>query len=130
MNLDIFNAATMAAPKVPLSHGVLAGGWLHVAGMVARTSEGLIIEDDVVAATLQCLENMEAVLATRQADRSSVVKINVYLTDFVDYPKMNTAFEQFFQGTYPARTTIQAGGLGLGTVEIDAVAYLGDQGRA
>lgn len=126
MTLDIFNAATMAPPKVPLSHGVFAGGWLHVAGMVARRSDGVIVEDDVVAATVQCLENMEAVLATRGADRTSVVKVNVYLTDFADYPHMNTAFEQFFQGTYPARTTIQAGGLGLGAVEIDAVAYLGN----
>jgi 2-iminobutanoate/2-iminopropanoate deaminase len=126
MTLDIFNAATMAPPKVPLSHGVLAGGWLHVAGMVARTSDGTIIEDDVVRATLQCLDNMEAVLATREADRRSVVKVNVYLVDFADYGAMNKAFEEFFDGTYPARTTIQAGGLGLGTVEIDAVAYLGD----
>lgn len=126
MSLDIFNADTMAPPKVPLSHGVLAGGWLHVAGMVARTSDGSIVEDDVLQATLQCLENMEAVLVTRGADRRSVVKVNVYLADFGDYGKMNQAFEQFFTGGYPARTTIQAGALGIGNVEVDAVAYLGD----
>jgi 2-iminobutanoate/2-iminopropanoate deaminase len=126
MPLDIFNADTMAAPKVPLSHGVLAGGWLHVAGMVARTSDGSIVEDDVLQATLQCLENMEAVLATRGADRRAVVKVNVYLADFGDYGKMNQAFEQFFTSGYPARTTIQAGALGIGNVEVDAVAYLGD----
>jgi 2-iminobutanoate/2-iminopropanoate deaminase len=121
--LDIFNADDMAAPTVPLSHGVLAGGWLHVAGMVARTHTGEIIADDVVSATLQCLENMEAVLRTRGLDRRSVVKVTVYLVDFADYGAMNHAFEEFFGGTYPARTTIQAGGLGLGTVELDAVAY-------
>lgn len=126
MTLDKFNADTMAAPKVPLSHGVLAGGWLHVAGMVARSPEGEILAGDIVAATRQCLENMEAVLATRGADRTSVVKVTVYLVDFADYPGMNTAFEEFFDSPYPARTTIQAGGLGLGEVELDAVAYLGE----
>ena len=123
MTLDIFNADELAAPTVPLSHGVLAGGWLHVAGMVARTPAGEIIGDDVVDATLQCLKNMEAVLRTRGLDRRSVVKVTVYLVDFADYGAMNLAFEEFFGGTYPARTTIQAGGLGLGTVELDAVAY-------
>jgi 2-iminobutanoate/2-iminopropanoate deaminase len=123
MKLDIFNADHLAAPTVPLSHGVLAGGWLHVAGMVARTPTGEIIADDAASATRQCLENMEAVLRTRGIDRRSVVKVTVYLVDFADYGAMNRAFEEFFGGTYPARTTIQAGGLGLGTVELDAVAY-------
>jgi 2-iminobutanoate/2-iminopropanoate deaminase len=93
--------------------------------MVARTNTGEIIADDVAAATIQCLENMEAVLRTRGLDRRSVVKLTVYLVDFADYGAMNRAFEVFFSGTYPARTTIQAGGLGLGTVELDAVAYAG-----
>lgn len=125
MTLDIFNADEMAAPTVPLSHGVLAGGWLHVAGMVARTKAGEIISDDILGATLQCLDNMEAVLRTRGLDKRSVVKVTVYLANFGDYGAMNRAFEEFFGGTYPARTTIQAGGLGLGTVELDAVAYAG-----
>ncbi|MGH3757516.1 RidA family protein [Actinophytocola sp.] len=126
MTLDKFNADTMAAPKVPLSHGVVAGGWLHVSGMVARAPGGEIVDGDIVAATRQCLENMEAVLATREVDRTSVVKLNVYLTDFGDYAGMNQAFEEFFDSPYPARTTIQAGALGIGQVELDAVAYLGE----
>ncbi|WP_396448826.1 RidA family protein [Actinomadura sp.] len=125
MTLDKFNADTMAAPKVPLSHGVVVGDWLHVSGMVARARSGEIVEGDIVASTRQCLENMEAVLATRGADRTSVVKVNVYLVDFADYAGMNKAFEEFFESPYPARTTIQAGALGIGEVELDAVAYLG-----
>lgn len=126
MTVDKFNATGMAAPTVPLSHGVRAGGWLQVSGMVARTSTGEILEDDIVGATLQCLHNMEAVLATRDADRSRVTKVTVYLVDFADYQGMNRAFEEFFDQPYPARTTLQAGGLGLGQVELDAVAYLDD----
>ena len=125
MTLDKFNADTLAAPKVPLSHGVVAGDWLHVSGMVARTRSGEIVTGDIVASTRQCLENMEAVLATRGVNRTSVVKVNVYLADFGDFGGMNQAFEEFFESPYPARTTIQAGALGIGEVEIDAVAYLG-----
>ena len=90
-----------------------------------ETPAGEIIADDVVGATLQCLQNMEAVLRTRGLDRRSVVKVTVYLVDLASYGAMNRAFEEFFGGTYPARTTIQAGALGLGTVELDAVAYAG-----
>jgi 2-iminobutanoate/2-iminopropanoate deaminase len=93
--------------------------------MVARTRAGEIVTGDIVASTRQCLENMEAVLATRGVNRTSVVKVNVYLSDFGDFAGMNQAFEEFFESPYPARTTIQAGALGIGEVEIDAVAYLG-----
>src|ERR1700690_606936 len=114
MILDRFNADSMPAPAVPLSHGVLAGGWLYTAGMVARAPDGSIIVDNAQSATQQCLENMEAVLATRGADRNAVVRITVYLDQIADYGAMNLAFDDFFAGVVPARTTIQAGALGLG----------------
>lgn len=126
MTIRRFAARRLAQPAVPLSHGVLAGGWLHVSGMVARTATGEINTSGARPATRQCLENMEAVLQEVGADRSHAVKVQVYLVDFGDYAEMNAAFQEFFYDGLPARTTIQAGGLGLGLVELDAVAYVGD----
>lgn len=119
-----FNAEGMAPPKVPLSHGVLAGGWPQIAGMVARTTDGEIVEDDVTEATIVCLENMLRVVETAGGSKSDITKVNVYLERFEDYGAMNAAFERFFEGSYPARTTIAAGALGIGNVELDGLAYL------
>ncbi|MPZ68467.1 MAG: pyrimidine utilization protein C [Actinobacteria bacterium] len=120
-----FNGNGLAAPKVPLSHGALVDGWLHVAGMVARDKSGQIVDDDAKQATIICLENLMDVVSTAGGTKSDVVKVNVYLKDFGDYPAMNAAFEEFFGGDYPTRTTIESG-LGLGDVELDGVAFIAD----
>lgn len=117
------NGKEMPAPTVPLSHGVLADGWLYVSGMVPRMPDGHIIEDDAKRATLQCLENLLEVVRTAGGGIEDIVKTNVYLADFSDYRAMNEAYIEFFGSPYPARTTIQAGALGIGAVEIDGTAY-------
>jgi 2-iminobutanoate/2-iminopropanoate deaminase len=119
------NGKGMPAPKVPLSHGVIAGGCLYVSGMVPRMADGTIIEGDTKRATLQCLENMLDVVETAGGTIGDIVKTNVYLADFADYAAMNEAYVEFFGDPPPARTTIQAGALGIGDVEIDGTAYLG-----
>ena len=120
-----FNGEGIPGPTVPLSHGVLADGWVYSAGVVGRKPTGEIIEDDQEAATLQCLENLLAIVKTAGGDKSNIVKVTVYLSDFGDYGAMNAAFEAFFDAPYPARTTSQAGALGIGRVELDGVAYVG-----
>ena len=112
-------------PTVPLSHGAMAEGWLYCAGVVGRKPNGEIIENDQREATLQCLENLLAIVKTAGGDKANIVKVSVFLANFDDYAAMNAAFEEFFDPPYPARTTIEAGGLGIGQVELDAVAYIG-----
>ena len=124
------NGKGLPTPKVPLAHGVVADGWLSVSGMVPRRPDGTIIEGDSKQATLQCLENLLDVVETAGGTREDIVKTNVYLADFADYGAMNEAYAQFFGGRPPARTTIQAGALGIGDVEIDGTAYLGRRERA
>ena len=121
-----FNGEGIPAPTVPLSHGVIAEGWLYCAGVVGRRPNGEIIEDDQRAATIQCLENLLAIVKTAGGNKSNIVKVSVFLSDLGDYGAMNAAFEEFFDPPYPARTTIQAGALGIGRVEIDGVAFVGN----
>jgi 2-iminobutanoate/2-iminopropanoate deaminase len=122
-SITLLNGNELPAPKVPLSHGVLAGGWLSVSGMVPRMPDGHIIEGDTKRATLQCLENFVEVVKTAGGSIEDIVKTNVYLADFADYGVMNEAYAEFFGSRHPARTTIQAGALGIGAVEIDGAAY-------
>ena len=122
-----FAAGGLPEPTVPLSHGVVAGDWLHISGMVPRKPDGEIVEEDIRSATLQCLENLLDVVRSAGATMSEIVKTSVFLASFDDYQGMNAAFEEFFEGTYPARTTIEAGRLGIGRIEIDGIAFLGDR---
>lgn len=112
-------------PTVPLTHGIRKGNILQVAGQVAfdpATNE--IVGDDVTTQTRQVMANVRAVLEAGGATWEDVVMCRVYLTDTAHFGEMNDAYREFFDESFPARTTVYVGlppGL---LVEIDALAVL------
>ena len=88
-------------------------------------STGTIMQGGIEAETKQVLENIESVLIEGGVDRSSIVKLTVYLKDFTDFPVINNQFKEFFiDCTYPARSTVEVSKLPMDAmVEIDCIAY-------
>lgn len=81
---------------------------------------------DVKAETHQVMRNLAAVLAAAGASLDAVVKTTIYLTDLGSFAVVNEVYGGYFQGTPPARATVQVSALPKGAqVEIDAVALLG-----
>ena len=69
------------------------------------------------------MRNLEAVLGAAGSRLAQVVRTTIYLTNLADFAAVNAAYATFFEGTPPARTTIQVAGLPKGArVEIDAIA--------
>jgi 2-iminobutanoate/2-iminopropanoate deaminase len=112
-------------PTVPLTHGIRKGNILQVAGQVAvdpATNER--VGDTVFDQTRQVMHNVQAVLEAGGATFDDVVMCRVYLTDLAHFGEMNDAYREFFEESFPARTTVYVGlpeGL---LVEIDALAVL------
>ena len=63
-------------------------------------------------------------LAAGGSDLSKVVKVTIYLTDMVNFPKILEARKRLFTPPYPADTTVEVKGLALPElmVEIDVIA--------
>jgi 2-iminobutanoate/2-iminopropanoate deaminase len=114
----------------PISHftdAVLAGGFLHVSGIVAVDGDGRLVGgDDVVAQTRQVLDNMRAVLAAGGCRFEDVVKVTVFLTDIDDRPKINPLRQEAFGATRPASTLVEVPRLAVegARVEIECVAVV------
>jgi 2-iminobutanoate/2-iminopropanoate deaminase len=112
-------------PTVPLTHGIRKGNILQVAGQVAvdhTTNER--VGDTVFEQTRQVMRNVRAVLEAGGATFEDVVMCRIYLTDVAHFAEMNDAYREFFEESFPARTTVYVGlpeGL---LVEIDAMAVL------
>ncbi|MEI6154417.1 MAG: Rid family detoxifying hydrolase [Deltaproteobacteria bacterium] len=71
----------------------------------------------------QAMKNLEAVVRAGGFAMSDVVKTTIYLTDLACFAEINTVYESFFQGCFPARCTVQVSALPKGAlVEIDAIA--------
>lgn len=115
------------APKAigPYSQAVEEGGFVFTSGVLpVDPVTGEIFGGDVKSQTELVLKNLENILKAAGLQPKHVVKTTVYLTDLTAFAEMNTAYEAFFKGHAPARTTVQVSGLPKGSwVEIDAVAH-------
>jgi 2-iminobutanoate/2-iminopropanoate deaminase len=123
--------STAHAPRPigPYSQGVISGGFLFCSGQIALDPEtGELVTGDVAAQTERVLQNLVAVLREAKMGPENVVKTTVYLADMADFPAMNEVYATFFTAAAPARATVQVSRLPRDVrVEIDAVAYLGQQ---
>ncbi|MCK4356728.1 RidA family protein [Candidatus Bipolaricaulota bacterium] len=107
----------------PYSQGIRAGDLIFVSGQLPANAEGVLIIDDIAAATRQSLENVNAVLSAAGAQMSDVVKATVFLTDMGDFSAMNKVYGEFFSDPFPARACIEVAALPKGAkVEIEVIA--------
>ena len=111
--------APNAAPPL-FSPSVSYGNLLFLSGIGYH--EKATIEE----ATKNVLDELEKNLIAAGSSMDKVLKVNVYLNDIADWPKMNTSYAGRFGKVPPARTTVApAGGIpGNSLVEIDCVAYI------
>ena len=73
--------------------------------------------------TIQAMENIRAILQEAGLDFTRVVQTRIYLTDLQDFTTVNGVYQRYFEGSYPARATVQVAGLPKGAkVEIEMVA--------
>ena len=75
--------------------------------------------------TRQAMDNLKAVLEAHGAGFEQVVKVTAWLTDPADFAEFNKAYAAYFDGPYPARSTLVGGLVAPGAaVEIEALAWL------
>ena len=127
MSTRIVQTDSAPAAIGPYSQGIIAGGFLYTAGMIALdpvTTQ--VVEGDIVAQTRRALDNLQAVLSAAGASWKDVVKTTVYLQDMKDFARMNEVYSSVMGEAKPARSTVQVAALPRGVlVEIDLVAHLG-----
>ena len=117
---------TDAAPKAigPYSQAIAAGGMVFCSGQIPiDPATGNLVEGGIEAQAHQVLRNLAAVLEAAGADLSRVVKTTVFLQSMNDFAAMNGVYAAYFDGTPPARSTIEVAKLPRGAlVEIEAIA--------
>jgi 2-iminobutanoate/2-iminopropanoate deaminase len=105
--MRVLSPTTLGPPAGNYSHGIVAGGFIHVAGTVGIDSNGSV-PDSVADQTRQAIDNVEAILAEAGATLADVVSATVYLTDMADYRAFAQAWGDRFGEHRPARATVRA----------------------
>jgi 2-iminobutanoate/2-iminopropanoate deaminase len=110
-------------PIGPYSQGVQHGDFVFVSGQIGLDPVTGNLPVTVDGQTVQAMENTRAILQEAGLDFTSVVQTRIYLTDLQDFTTVNGVYQRYFEGAYPARSTVQVAGLPKGAkVEIEMVA--------
>ncbi len=117
---------TPSAPKslAPYSPAAEAAGLVFLSGQVGLDPEsGERAREDVAAQAHQVMSNIGAILGDLGLGYEDIVKTTIFLADIDDFATVNEVYASYFEGEYPARTTVQAGALPAAfLVEIEVVA--------
>ena len=122
---NIINTNKAPAAIGTYSQAVESNGILFTSGQVGidpETSE--MVEGGIEDQAIRVLKNIYAILSESGLDKTSIIKLNVFLKDLDDFSIVNETFKEFFgDNEYPARTTVEVSELPLGAlIEIDCIA--------
>ena len=117
---------TPNAPTAPglLSQAVISNGIIYVAGQIHSTDDGKLVEGSMEKKVHQVMKNLAAILKAADADFSNVLKVNVYVTDISELPKLNEVYKTYFTSEpLPAREAVCVKALPLGaSIEMSLIA--------
>ncbi len=110
----------------PYSQAVRAGDLVFVSGQIPLDpTTGALVPGDVREQTQRVMLNLAAVLEAAGGTLQDVVKTTIFLRNLNHFAAVNEVYGEFFQGTPPARATVEVSNLPKGAkVEIDAIAHI------
>ena len=109
----IINTPKAPAPIGPYNQAVLSNNTLYISGQIPiDPSNGQLIEDDRKKDTLQCMENLRAILKAAHMSFKDVVKATIFVKDMNSFSDINEVYGSFFNPeTAPARETVEVSNL-------------------
>ena len=112
-------------PVSHYAHACRAGDRLWISGMVGADANGHVPKD-VVEQFQLALGTVDAVLRSQGGKPAHIVKVQIFLTDINDRPKINPLRQSYFGEHRPASTLVEVSALVAPTmkVEIEAEAVL------
>ncbi len=108
------------------SQAVKANGFIFVSGQIPIDPKiGEVVAEDIEGQTRQVLENIKSILEAGDSSLAKVVKITVFLKDIKNLPQVNKVFEEYFEGEFPARESVEVSRLPRDAeIEISAIAVV------
>ena len=121
--MELLESKNLPEAIGPYSQATRENGFIYTSAQIPLTIDGKIVERDIKKQTRQVLENLRILLEDSKSSLDAVVKVNVYLENMDDFGVVNVLFAEAFADHKPARTTIEARRLPMGSmIVMDAIA--------
>jgi 2-aminomuconate deaminase len=131
--------AGKATPRGNYPHFRRAGDFIFVSGTSSRRADNTIagaavaadgrVAFDIREQTRAVIENIREILQAAGSDLAECVEITTYLVDMSDFAGYNAVYNEYFDASGPARTTVAVRELPHPhlRIEIRAVAFAGQR---
>ncbi|WP_286752205.1 MULTISPECIES: Rid family detoxifying hydrolase [Sphingobacterium] len=107
----------------PYNHSTRYGNLIFVSGQIGFDPKTNALKNGVEEQTVQILENLKMILEDNQSDLKHVTKTTIFLKDLNHFETVNAIYSKFFNGRFPARSTIEVTSLPRGAdIEIECTA--------
>ncbi|MFD0618129.1 RidA family protein [Paenibacillus sp. GCM10027629] len=119
--------STQNAPGAigPYSQAAKIGNLVFVSGQLPINPQTNEMPESVEEQAKQSLENVKAILEAAGCNLKNVVKTVIFLKDMNTFAKVNEVYSSYFEGNYPARSTIEVARLPKDAlVEIEVTAFI------
>ena len=107
--------------------GYRVGNLVFVSGQAAIDDQGKVVgAGNFDAQAEKAFDNLRRVLEAGGSSMKKIVKVNIYLTDMANFPKIVALRAGHFSKPYPADTIVEVRGLALKElmIEIEAMALV------
>jgi reactive intermediate/imine deaminase len=119
---------TDAAPKAigTYSQAVRVGDTVYLSGQIPLDPVTMqVVSGDIDTEIRRVFDNLAAVAKAAGGSLANVVKLNVFLTNMGDFPRVNEIMASYFQEPYPARAAVGVAALPRGVrVEMECILSL------
>ena len=128
MSKKAIQIADAPAPVGSYSQGILQDNMLFVSGQIPlNPNSGNLEMASIEEATHRVMLNIQALLESANMQMKDIVKCSIFLKDMADFSVVNEIYSSYFEGTYPARETVQVAKLPLDvSIEISCIAVKND----
>jgi reactive intermediate/imine deaminase len=105
------------------SQAVRAGDTLYISGQIPLDpASGQLVGGDIDAEIRRVFDNITAIAKAAGGSLANAVKLTVFLTDLVHFPKVNEVMATYFSEPYPARAAVGVASLPKGArVEVECI---------
>lgn len=122
MNKRTIQTADAPAAIGTYSQAVRIDHTVYLSGQIGLDPASMQLAEGAEAQIHQVFRNLAAVAHAAGGSLADVVKLNVFLTDLADFPRVNEIMAQYFAVPYPARAAVGVAALPRGAlVEADGV---------
>jgi len=126
MTRQIIRTERAPAPIGTYSQAIRVGDIVYLSGQTPiDPATGQMVSGDIEVEIKRVFDNLRAVAEAAGGSLGNAIKITIFLTDLVHFPKVNEIMATYFKEPYPARSTVGVSQLPKGArVEMECILSL------